>query len=253
MNIVDIWKKYNIDTDERVAFAEFIKKSQYNYTQSFLWGIDIDDSEDIGSIVAEFRSGFSKRFITISESNTATVPEVTQSKLIECPDCGKQVSRRAQACIHCGCPMDVVVEAAPKQYYGVKELSRKLIVGTPSTFISRVWVLNKQETKVKDTTILACGISKDRAELLLDYFTAHGGTGELVLDTQCTQENKLVTRYLDATINPNAPVVCPRCHSTEVRIGQRGYNVVSGFVGSSKTTNRCGKCGYTWSPESLMK
>ena len=26
--------------------------------------------------------------------------------LIECPECGKQISDKAKACIHCGCPID---------------------------------------------------------------------------------------------------------------------------------------------------
>ena len=110
-----------------------------------------------------------------------------------------------------------------------------------------------QATPLHDLSIIACGLTKERAELLLNYLTAHGGEGELVVDTECTIENDPVTRYIDATINPNAPVTCPRCRSTEIRIGQRGYSIVTGAIGSSKTTNRCGKCGYTWSPESLMK
>lgn len=42
---------------------------------------------------------------------------------------------------------------------------------------------------------------------------------------------------------------CPRCGSTSVAIGERGWKITTGFIGSSKTTNRCGKCGYSWQPK----
>jgi len=34
------------------------------------------------------------------------------ANLIECPDCGKEISSRANACPHCGCPMGKI--DAPK-------------------------------------------------------------------------------------------------------------------------------------------
>ncbi|RJP90946.1 MAG: hypothetical protein C4518_08610 [Desulfobacteraceae bacterium] len=33
----------------------------------------------------------------------------TTSNLLKCPDCGKDVSRRAAACLHCGCPIEAVL------------------------------------------------------------------------------------------------------------------------------------------------
>ena len=43
-------------------------------------------------------------------------------------------------------------------------------------------------------------------------------------------------------------LICPRCHSSSVSTGARGTNGFWGFIGASKTVNRCGKCGYTWKP-----
>lgn len=42
---------------------------------------------------------------------------------------------------------------------------------------------------------------------------------------------------------------CPRCGSTAITTGARGYSLFSGFIGSGKTTNRCGNCGYKWYPK----
>lgn len=43
-------------------------------------------------------------------------------------------------------------------------------------------------------------------------------------------------------------VKCPKCGSTAVVIGTRGYSMFTGFLGSGKTMNRCGKCGHKWYP-----
>lgn len=46
----------------------------------------------------------------------------------------------------------------------------------------------------------------------------------------------------------NSPVLCPRCNSNQITTGQRGYSIITGFIGSNKTVNRCAKCGYSWKP-----
>lgn len=44
-------------------------------------------------------------------------------------------------------------------------------------------------------------------------------------------------------------VKCPKCGSTQITTGTRGYSIVWGFVGSGKTMNRCAKCGHRWQPK----
>ena len=41
---------------------------------------------------------------------------------------------------------------------------------------------------------------------------------------------------------------CPKCGSTAVTTGQKGFSLLTGFWGSNKTVNRCGNCGYKWKP-----
>lgn len=43
-------------------------------------------------------------------------------------------------------------------------------------------------------------------------------------------------------------VRCPKCNSTSIATGARGANGFWGFIGASKTVNRCAKCGHTWKP-----
>lgn len=43
-------------------------------------------------------------------------------------------------------------------------------------------------------------------------------------------------------------VKCPKCGSAQITTGARGVNHFWGFIGASKTVNRCAKCGHTWKP-----
>ena len=43
-------------------------------------------------------------------------------------------------------------------------------------------------------------------------------------------------------------VKCPKCGSTNITAGQRGYSLLTGFIGSGSTVNRCSKCGHKWKP-----
>ena len=50
-------------------------------------------------------------------------------------------------------------------------------------------------------------------------------------------------------IPPTPKITCPKCGSTNVTTGQKGYSFLFGFFGSNETVNRCGHCGYTWKPK----
>lgn len=41
---------------------------------------------------------------------------------------------------------------------------------------------------------------------------------------------------------------CPKCGSTNITAGQRGYSFWTGFLGSGKPMNVCQSCGYKWKP-----
>lgn len=48
--------------------------------------------------------------------------------------------------------------------------------------------------------------------------------------------------------NDSNQVKCPKCGSTSITAGQRGYSLLTGFIGSGKTVNRCANCGHKWKP-----
>ena len=41
---------------------------------------------------------------------------------------------------------------------------------------------------------------------------------------------------------------CPKCGSTTIVTGHKGYSLVTGFIGSGRTVNRCSRCGHKWEP-----
>lgn len=41
---------------------------------------------------------------------------------------------------------------------------------------------------------------------------------------------------------------CPKCGSTAITTGARGFSIITGFLGSGQTVNRCGNCGHKWKP-----
>lgn len=56
------------------------------------------------------------------------------------------------------------------------------------------------------------------------------------------QEEAKVRNYI------NKVPMCPKCGSTAITAGARGYSFVTGFLGSGQTVNRCANCGHKWKP-----
>lgn len=41
---------------------------------------------------------------------------------------------------------------------------------------------------------------------------------------------------------------CPKCKSTSIATTNRGYSIITGFLGSGSPRNVCQNCGYKWKP-----
>ena len=84
-----------------------------------------------------------------------------------------------------------------------------------------------------------------------------GGTEAKLIDnnnigTRCKQcgQVTIITKKIQLSSNSakNDIIKCPKCGSTHIATGARGFNVWTGFLGSGKTVNRCGSCGHMWKP-----
>ncbi len=55
---------------------------------------------------------------------------------------------------------------------------------------------------------------------------------------------------VDKQPTPKSDVIkCPKCNSTQISTGKRGFSLMTGFIGANKTVNRCARCGYSWKPK----
>lgn len=44
-------------------------------------------------------------------------------------------------------------------------------------------------------------------------------------------------------------VRCPKCLSSQIQATNRGFSLLTGFIGSNQTVNHCLRCGYSWKPK----
>ena len=182
--------------------------------------------------------------------------------LITCPECGKEVSDKAKMCPNCGYPIndptvpDVendilvfkgqrydlteVLECIEKTYdengYCVDPktpayFALKRIIPTIGCDTNELLGYLTRYRKVPDFNFIPTG-DPDKYRLVKpkDYdpnFNIHKAFEE--------EQKKLIPK-------------CPKCGSTSITTGSRGYSLFTGFLGSGKTVNRCGNCGYKWEP-----
>jgi DNA-directed RNA polymerase subunit RPC12/RpoP len=136
--------------------------------------------------------------------------------LIQCPECGKEISDQAENCIHCGFPLHDKVQSDKTELYNVIIVTPKNGYVIAKQNISKV----EAETYKKDQERFGSQIEILNASVDIDQF------------------------YRDTILT----IRCPRCRSTAITTGARGVNWTWGLIGASKTVNRCGSCGYTWKP-----
>lgn len=182
--------------------------------------------------------------------------------LITCPECGKEVSDKAKMCPNCGYPINDPTVPDVKnnicvfksQRYDLTEVLEYIEKTydengycvdpkTPAYFIlERIIPTIGCDTnellgylaryrKVPDFNFIPTG-DPDKYRLIKpkDYdpnFNIHKAFEE--------EQKKLIPK-------------CPKCGSISITTGSRGYSLFTGFLGSGKTVNRCGNCGYKWTP-----
>lgn len=175
--------------------------------------------------------------------------------IVKCIECGHDVSTYADKCPNCGCPVsvitnsgenlfDVILESPGEEKLQVirfvRELSNpkkglaeamEVVDNPPKTIISSIGESDGRAV-VSKLAEIGCTAKLERAHGNVDSNSA--------ADVASIKSTFLFTK--------DQPLRCPRCGSTAVTTTSRGYNLLTGFIGSNKTVNRCGKCGHTWKP-----
>lgn len=71
------------------------------------------------------------------------------------------------------------------------------------------------------------------------------------------EHKKEMERKTEERVAERDRVHCPKCGSSNIQSTNRGFSIVTGFIGSGSPRNVCQKCGFKWKPcgcnEALQK
>lgn len=163
--------------------------------------------------------------------------------LIKCPECGKEVSDKAEACIRCGYPINKNNEVNENLQ---EELINPNIINVEGKDIDIIQVINlvRQKEKIKAIKLLRemSNLSLTDAKDIIDKIDK----GSMI------QNNK------------SSELTCPYCGSTQIQAFKKGFGLgkaitggtllggaglLGGFIGSNKIMITCLKCGKQWESE----
>lgn len=161
--------------------------------------------------------------------------------LIQCPECGKEISDKAKQCINCGYPIKENTGNGMCVINGVLRNLQPFL----EQIIANPDMSDEERHALKMHVYGTClTISVFGADELIDIMKETGRVPETFTDTHKSAFSK------NSRTIVNKPVLkCPKCGSTAITTGTRGFSIISGFIGSGAVMNMCGHCGYKWKPK----
>ena len=165
--------------------------------------------------------------------------------LIKCPECGKEISDKAPACIYCGYPLHLQAETtAPSSGNGLQQVILDTNSVSPEKKIVCIKVVRESNgmglaeasnlVGSPNTAVVKGNLTKMEAEKIAQNFLKIG-----VKAYVCAMKRSETTEV---------EIICPKCGSTAIHAGPRGYSLLTGIIGSGKTIITCLHCGYKWKP-----
>ena len=155
--------------------------------------------------------------------------------LITCPECSEKISDKSDVCVHCGYPIKKILESKYKNIC--------IIDGTPYDLSEQLNNINNSQYRPLKQLVEEYGMSIADASNLWRIIKS---TNQIPLEYNSSKQDEY-RNQLNAEQNLKTPK-CPKCGSTAITAGARGVNFTWGFIGASKTVNRCANCGHTWKP-----
>lgn len=170
--------------------------------------------------------------------------------LINCPECNKEISDKANSCPNCGYPLNNISNEENCKYNVIitklfDNCNKIALIGAIRGI--KKWGLAETKTAIeKLPTTIFTNLDLNNAKSSQNMLFKYGAESQITKTEEPTSdksdENDIFANYNTSMI------ICPHCGSTSVTTGQRGFSLFSGFLGSNKTVNRCGSCGWTWEP-----
>lgn len=179
--------------------------------------------------------------------------------LIVCPECNREISDKSEICIHCGFPLKEYNEDFDISLYKVVLNSYKnfwsscIIAARIKTVIAPNLSENEIGKMLSHLPLVVKGaLSIEDAKVLKKFFEDVGATVSIVEDEDAAEQDTFMDT-LDAKAlsllnrDPNK-IYCPKCGSTAIATTNRGFSLLTGFIGSGKPVNVCQNCGTRWKP-----
>lgn len=143
--------------------------------------------------------------------------------LIMCTECKKDISEYAEMCPYCGCPVNKIKEEIEK-------------------------INNSLPDRV---TCVVCGVARPISELRENNYKCKvcGADVRLTLNENLERDKGYQENISKQQTQHSTIPQCPKCGSTAIESTQRGYSLLTGFLGSGKTMNYCKNCGHKWKPK----
>lgn len=129
----------------------------------------------------------------------------------------------------------------------IKLFCIQLISNNIPSDISEIRLRNRASSNIHYIDLLATGLPLDKAKILYNALIQRNINCKLLRDPISEHENIQIINYIEYHFT-DSKVKCPKCGSVQITTGNKGYSLLTGFLGSSKTINRCAKCGYSWEP-----
>lgn len=167
--------------------------------------------------------------------------------LIKCPECGREVSDKARACIHCGYPLNDERSASPTISSPRKQVVIPCCKGKPNRLLAikvvrQITGLGLVEAiAIVDATtpVVLDGVDLETANNAVSIFHKEG------IPAQVANSGEKV--IVSEKIIAKTPC-CPKCGSTLLATVNRGYSLAWGFLGSGTPMNVCQACGHKFKP-----
>ena len=176
--------------------------------------------------------------------------------LIKCSECGREISDKAAACIHCGFPLAEAKTDKPLS----EDTLKKIIVTNPDglgilyqaivNLVKNVRGISEKEAKTmveNGNPITIDQLDTDTAQIiydkLLDAMKKVSTVSDIEIKLVDTDEIILIPDRKKSLV-PS----CPKCGSTSIATVNRGFSIVWGFLGSGTPVNVCQACGHKFKP-----
>lgn len=177
--------------------------------------------------------------------------------LINCPECGKEISDKSKQCIHCGFPLEDYLLSSGIYDMVLKNISDNPRKSLVKTYLECLFGVEKgQGNKLLSTpgNVILQGIEAKNIEYLKSSFLEDGYEMDFVHSSSdyINPINTKINKYREEwQTKQKSAIKCPTCGSTNTQKISTTSKVVGAatFGLLSKTARsqfKCNHCGYKW-------